>query len=87
MDAKIDHRRFTRPAIRFLKANIARFHFAAGGAFIRVDPVACGARKVGYDEAIILSGLWIRHYATCFTSDGNRVAEAREPPRESAPTP
>ena len=34
LDAEIDHRRFTRPVIRFLKANIARFHFAAGGAFI-----------------------------------------------------
>ena len=59
IDAENDHRRVTRPRLRTIVKETRSYltcYLRAQSGTIEYDR---GSREVGYDEAIILHGLWL----------------------------
>ena len=62
IDAENDHRRVTRPRLRIIVKETRGYptgYLRAQSDTIKYDR---GSREVGYDEAIILGGLWIKRF-------------------------
>ena len=59
INADNGHRRLTRPRLRIIKAETQGYptnYLRAPSGTVEYD---CGSREVGYDEAIIIHGLWV----------------------------
>ena len=73
IDAENGHRRIARSRLRIIEAEVQGF--PTGYLRSQSERFECdrGSRKVGYDEAIILDGLWIIVHARAHSGAARRA--------------